>query len=324
MPLLKRISAVISLVISVLFVFVLGWYGISKYLSQEKSIQSYMISTPIISERSLNTPKLKIAAYNIAHGRGGISDAGNWQHNRKEDVLAHLDKIVRQINGENPDILILNETDFSSTWSFQVNQAAYIAEKCGFPYILEQVNMDISFPFYRFCFGNAVLSKYAITNEQFIEFKPYSTMEDVLAGSHHAAFCELKTPFGRVGLFAVHLEYRSEKIRFQCVESMADICSDKTFPILAAGDFNSTPIGFAKSIVTSDGQNAMSFLLDQAKFKSYLNQANHSGDYTFPSENPEKVIDWIIGKGNVQFSGSKTIMSDLSDHLMIVTEIELK
>jgi endonuclease/exonuclease/phosphatase family metal-dependent hydrolase len=93
------------------------------------------------------------------------------------------------------------------------------------------------------------------------------------------------------------------------------------YPVIALGDFNSTPPGLPKSKVSEKNENAMMFLFNQKGFVSYLNEADHQGGFTFPSENPDRRIDWIIGKGIDNFSNSKIIKSYLSDHLMIVTEL---
>jgi endonuclease/exonuclease/phosphatase family metal-dependent hydrolase len=183
--------------------------------------------------------------------------------------------------------------------------------------------MVVSIPFYHLNFGNAILSKYPIQNKKFIDFQPYSELEDIFVGNHDAFFCELKSPSGPIGIFAIHFEYRSEAIRVQCAEILAEMCSEIKYPIIALGDFNSSPSGLTKSKVTKNGKNAMSFLFGEKGFISYLNKEDEKSAFTFPSEKPDRIIDWIIGKGISKFSNSKIIKSNLSDHLMIVTEIEL-
>lgn len=145
--------------------------------------------------------------------------------------------------------------------------------------------------------------------------------EDLFAGNHDAFFCELKLPSGLVGIFGVHLEYRSETIRVQNAEIIAKMSSEIELPIIVLGDFNSTPSGWPKSALSENGKNAMSLLFDEQGFISYLKEKNN---YTFPSAQPPRLIDWIIGKRIRTFSNSNIIKSNLSDHLMIVTEIEFK
>jgi len=305
-----------------LIVFVFSWYSVSRIRGINNRLSLFLLEDIITKSNTSGTNKLEIAAYNIAHGRGGKYGAKNWRYSTVQELLEHLDKIAEQIKKESPDIIVLNETDFSSAWSFHINQAQYIGKKCGYSYILEQINMDVSFPFYRFCFGNAILSRYPIEKKKFIDFQPYSELEDIFAGNHDAFFCELKLPFGPIGVFGIHLEYRSEEIRVQCAELLAEMCSEIEYPIIALGDFNSTPVGLPKSRVSENGKNTMTFLFGKAEFISYLGKKYDKNDYTFPSEAPDRLIDWIIGKEIKKFSGSKNIKSNLSDHFMVVTEVE--
>jgi len=302
-----------------ILVMVLTGYAVSRIIAINTPLSVYVLKESIVERDNDKINKLKVASYNIAHGRGGKYAAKNWHHNTEVELLKHLDKIAAQIKTEDPDIIILNEVDFSAAWSFNINQAEYIGKKCGYTYILEQKNIVVSFPFYHLSFGNALLSRYPIQNAKFIDLQPYSKFEDIFAGHHDAFFCELKLPFGPVGIFGVHLEYRSETIRVQNAEIIAKMSSEMDFPIIVLGDFNSTPSGWPKSALSEKGKNAMSLLFDTYGFMSYLKTKN---SYTFPSEQPRRLIDWIIAKRIRTFSNSNIIQSNLSDHFMIVTTIE--
>lgn len=306
-----------------LFAIILSWYLVSRIKTENTPLAVYSMGKNSGETSSYDTGKFRVASYNIAHGRGGKRDASNRGHKSEKALIEHLDKISQQIKIADTDILLLNETDFSSAWSFNINQAEYIAKKCGYPYILEQKNVGVSFPFYRLHFGNAILSRYPIRNEQFIDLEPYSVLEKILAGNHDAFFCEIVLPSGPVGVVGIHFEYRSETIRVRCAEILAQICSDLEFPVIALGDFNSTPVGLSKSRASENGKNAMSFLFNEKGFVSFFQDQNVKKSYTFPSEKPDRLIDWIIGKGIKNFSNSNIIQSDLSDHLMVVTEVEL-
>jgi endonuclease/exonuclease/phosphatase family metal-dependent hydrolase len=303
---------------------VISWYSVSRIRAANNPLEVYSF-TKNAGKTSAHglLDRLKVSSFNIAHGRGGKYGAKNRSHKSEKELLEHLDKIAGQINGQSPDIIVLNEVDFSSAWSFNIDQAKYIAKKCGYPYLLEQKNMVVSFPFYHLSFGNALLSKYPIQNEVFVDLPPYSELEQIFAGDHNAFFCEVKLPSGPVGVFGIHLEYRSESIRVRCVEILDEICSKKSSPVIALGDFNSTPTGLAKSEVTQSGKNAMSFLFGEKGFISYLEKEDENHIFTFPSEKPDRLIDWIIGKGIRNFSNSRVVRSKLSDHLMIVTEVEI-
>ncbi len=319
----KKIIKIAALVVIVLLCFVFGWYAVSRILSVKHRIKSYSLKHEAAGKKTISARTLKIGAYNIAHGRGGKRGDTNWKHETREELIKHLDRISEQILKEPPDILVLNEVDFSSAWSFHLNQAGYIAGRCGYTYVLEQRNIDVSFPFYKFIFGNAVLSRYPLKNEMFVKFPPKSKIENLFVGNHDGLYCEVDLPGGGLGIFAIHLEARSEDVRVSCAKLIAEKCSSVAKPVIAVGDFNSTPKGFPEVKLSENGENAMSFLLDKGGFIPYLELKNDPDYYTFPSEAPVKVIDWIIGKGINGFLNSERVKSPLSDHLMIVTNVRV-
>lgn len=306
-----------------ILLILISWYTVGRVGHRNAPVSVSSFKADIAGKNSPGNSPLKVAAYNIAHGRGGKYGAKNWSHNTEKDLKEHLDHIAGQIQAENPDIVVFNEIDFSARWSFNINQARYLSEKCGYPYVLEQKNMDVSFPFYCFRFGNALLSRHPVVKEMFVDFPPYSRLEDIFAGNHDGFFCEVQLPSGPIGVFGIHMEYRSEDTRVRCARALADMCAKMDHPVIALGDFNSTPTSLPKSQVSGQNENAMTFLFQKKGFISYLDETDHHGGFTFPSEKPDRRIDWIIGKGFDHFSNSKIIKSNLSDHLMIVTEIEL-
>lgn len=301
------------LLIGAIVAFVLGWYAVMRVRGKYNPVSVYTVDGGAARKGAAVDSTLKLAAYNIAHGRGGKLGAGNWQDRTKPEYLKHLDRIAEQINAENPDVLVLNEVDFDAAWSFHVNQARHIAERCGYRFVLEQNNVDVSFPFYRFRFGNAVLSRFPIRRHEFLDFPPLSKWEDVFAGNHDGVYCEIETPRGPVGLFAVHLEHRSESFRLRCARKIGERASRGGSAVLAMGDFNSIPTG-----------DAMTYLLGEGGFVAYVGSPVAPRDYTFPSQRPERVIDWIIARGARRFSRAHTVYSGLSDHLMVVSELAIE
>jgi len=47
-----------------------------------------------------------------------------------------------------------------------VNQAAWTADRAGYPHYATQRNYDVSLPFFKMRFGNAVLSRWPIDRVQ--------------------------------------------------------------------------------------------------------------------------------------------------------------
>jgi len=73
--------------------------------------------------------------------------------------------------------VVLNEADFDATWSGGINQAQWIAKHAGYPYHVEQRNYDVSLPFFKPRFGNAILSRWPILDAEQIELPAVSKWE---------------------------------------------------------------------------------------------------------------------------------------------------
>jgi len=302
---------------------ILLWYATVRVFSSSYAVKSYELSLNIPDSAISDKSTISVGSFNIAHARGGKKGASNWQDQTKEDYLQHLRNIASQIEDSQLDVIVLNEVDFSSAWSFHVNQASYIAEQAGYPYVVEQKNMDISFPFYHFKFGNAILSRYPVVDSTSIVFTPYSKWEALFAGNHNGVLSTLQTPLGQIGVAAIHLEYRSEEIRVQAANQLYSIGENSEFPIVAAGDFNSTPIPFSGAQITSAGLNALSCLLGQAGFRAPSIIENETQHFTFPAQKPVKIIDWILEKGRLEIIDWRVVRSNLSDHFLVASVLKV-
>ena len=104
---------------------------------------------------------------NIAHGRGQAGSNLDELGGPKRKRIAMIGQLIKD---HDPDFVVLNEADFYSTWSGHQNQAEAIAELAGFPYRMEQRNLDFRFLYGSFAFGNALLSKTPIEQATYIEY----------------------------------------------------------------------------------------------------------------------------------------------------------
>ncbi|MEM9556138.1 MAG: endonuclease/exonuclease/phosphatase family protein [Acidobacteriota bacterium] len=263
----------------------------------------------------------KLAAFNIAHGRGGVFGASNWQDRDEVDLERHLDAIAQQIASSAADVVVLNEADFDTQWSHRVDQARVIAEKAGYPFVAAQPNIDVSVPFVSFSFGNAILSRFPLREARAFDFSPWSPLQDLLAGNHDGLFAVVELPDGPVAVLAVHLEVRSEAVRVECAKQILALRDETELPLLVAGDFNSTPLGFPGAQRTVDGLNALSLLVGGGFSSAIRESGDASAHFSFPSAQPEIVIDWVLASEGVTLVESRVVQSTLSDHLMVVASV---
>lgn len=264
--------------------------------------------------------RIRVACYNIAHGRGLA--VSNWDGGSRAERIARLDEIADLLRRIDADVVVLNEVDFDASWSHSVNQAQYLADKAGYPYRAEQRNLDFQILFWTWRFGNAVLSKYPITDARVVDLPGYSSWETVLAGKKRAIRCEISLGGRSVRVVGAHLSSRSEALRVSSANALADIAAGSTLPTIVAGDLNSTPPGFPESASDPDGNNAMETLDDASCFqRSPLSRPVAADELTFHCVEPRCVIDWVLIPLDWHFLQYSVELSQLSDHRPVHADI---
>ena len=309
-------------VLGALLVFVP--YLSSRIMAPYRSVRLIEIEPGFAATPPSDSPfRLRIMAYNIAHGRG-LSDS-NWTESGAFHQ-SQVSKIADLVGEFSPDVLILNEVDFSTLWSGHQNQAASIAEKNGFQFRVEQRNLDFGFVFGCFRFGNAVLSKHPIVDIQPLDYPALHRWESLCAGKKRGVrvAIQIKTAHASkvINVVPIHLEHRSEHIRVESVKFILDQTRDN-HPLVLAGDFNSTPDGFPKSKKNHKGENAMDWLVATSKFRIPPHDSPELMERTHPSDEPQQVIDWILTSvdNDLVVSHYKVIDSQLSDHRAVLTDL---
>lgn len=312
---------------------VIGPYAVGRFRATGRRVRVTSDNAATLPGATAPPATLKIATYNIAHGRGPIDD--NWREGggpKRERVL----QIAELLRRQNADVVVLNEVDFDATWSGGRNQAAAIARAAGFPHRVEQRNLDFRFLYGSWKFGNAVLSRFPIVEAELVEFPPLSRWESALAGHKRGVVCTLQLPNDRqVRVLAVHIETRSADVRVQCARRIAEIASESGAPLIAAGDFNSTFPGLPHFEQTAGGENAMSVLQSSGRFetpaiarrqeigreRADVNAAPGPDHFTWSTAEPDRVIDWILIPSGWRFEEYRVLPSDLSDHRPVVAVV---
>ncbi len=259
------------------------------------------------------TGDVRFAAYNIAHGRGSKLGQSNSE-GLPEDKITRLQQIGAFLKAENTDIVVLNEVDFYTKWGGYIDQASVIAEAGEFPYIARQNNYDILLPGYSLQFGNAVLSRYPIQSARREALPPLSVLEAWFGGNHDVIDTVIQLNEDQtVRLWGLHLEVRDEAVRIESVQQiLAQMRDDE--PTVLAGDLNSRPL-------SNNEPSAFTTLMNSGKFGVY--PTVESETYTFPSEDPNRTIDWVLYSAEWNYVSGRVPEVALSDHLPVVVNLQL-
>lgn len=300
--------------------FVLGPYVYTRVLSPWRALDVQVLAVSNGSGAADDADTLRIACYNIAHGRGLAKS--NHSGGTPEIRRKRLDDIAELLIDLDADVVVLNEADFNASWSQSIDQAEYLATKAAYPYIAKLSNLDFRLAHRSWRFGNAVLSRYPIRDAYEIDLPGYAAWETVLAGKKRALFCEIDKDGSPFGMVAVHLSHRSEGLRVASAQRLIDFANGYGSPLVLAGDFNSTPADDPEHRTDADGNNAMGRFDQSGLFTRFPNEVTQDTSlYTFPSDDPQRVIDWVLASDDFQVVRGLVEPSELSDHRPVVVDL---
>jgi endonuclease/exonuclease/phosphatase family metal-dependent hydrolase len=314
----------IAVIILVFIGFTIGWYLVVRLASPWNAVKLITLNEKFSSNQADVKQELRVGCYNIAHGRGGRLSTKSWEGGDRATKIHRVKQIGRILKDAQIDIVVLNEVDFSSFWSGHFDQARVIAQEAGYSYFAEQRNVDIAIPFCSIRFGNAILSRYPISEAKFIKFPNPSRIQELFGGdTKYGLLCTIDLPGGdSIRVFAVHLTVHSEALRAECARIILRIQAESDIPLIAMGDFNSTPIGYPDSRSDKSGNNAIDLLFKSSLFATIpMGIPPNSKDFTFPSEKPSLVIDWIFVSSPWKITEKEVLSSELSDHLPVVARL---
>jgi len=297
-------------------------YLFSRAVAPQSRLQAFTDNSA--ADDPIDTDELRIACYNIAHGRG-LAES-NLEGGDEQTRLNRLDEIAALLDEIDADIVVLNEVDFETSWSNNVNQAEYLANKCGYPHRVEERNLDFRVLHQTWRFGNAVLSKLSLSNATLIDLPSYSEFETAVAGKKRAFGVDVRIAENLfVHIVAAHLSHRSEDLRERSAKSIIQHTRNQELPCIVAGDMNSSPKNFPGANATVDDRNAMETFAQSKLFLcSQITPPSSPSRFTFRSDIPKIVIDWFLITEELNFRSYDVIHSQLSDHRPIVAEVGIE
>jgi len=242
--------------------------------------------------------ELRIMSFNIAAGYGNVND------------------IAEAIEKYNPDIVALQEVDvhWSERSDFQ-DQVLFLEAKLDmnsfFGEIYTYENDTGNDPPRQF--GLAFLSKPAITHQKNHSLSRLSTQSEEAGIQLLPGFPEIVIEIDntRIHLFNTHLDYRQDpSVRVAQIEEMMEIMKAAEGPVVLAGDLNARP-------EADELRPLFDLLKDVWEYKK------DDPGFTFPSDQPDRRIDYILHSGHFEVSDAFTADTDASDHLPVVVDLLL-
>ena len=255
-------------------------------------------------DRAVIPPKgqsLRVMTYNI-YGARATSPAN----------AADLDAIAEVIRRQNPDFVTLNEVDvFTNRTGKDVHQACDLAEKLGMEWHFSKaIDRDGGE------YGDAVLSKYPI-----LEKRSYRLPCAAEQPGEDRALCVIRVQIDGKDLYvaSTHLDHLSGDASrlVQAAEIRRIRDTELEGDLILCGDLNAIP---SSNVI--------------ATMTSFLTNTGPIDQYTFPSDDPSRKIDYImyapiehfgvqncqvVSRGDQQVGGV-----DASDHRPVIADIRFR
>ena len=255
-------------------------------------------------DRAVIPPKgqsLRVMTYNI-YGARATSPAN----------AADLDAIAEVIRRQNPDFVTLNEVDvFTNRTGKDVHQARDLAEKLGMEWHFSKaIDRDGGE------YGDAVLSKYPI-----LEKRSYRLPCAAEQPGEDRSLCVIRVQIDGKDLYvaSTHLDHLSGDASrlVQATEIRRIRERELEGDLILCGDLNAIP---SSNVI--------------ATMTSFLTNTGPIDQYTFPSDDPSRKIDYImyapiehfgvqncqvVSRGDQQVGGV-----DASDHRPVIADIRFQ
>jgi endonuclease/exonuclease/phosphatase family metal-dependent hydrolase len=247
--------------------------------------------------------KLRVMSYNIANARGNFDDI--WKMRSEHAIKGNLDQIIRMSQYEGIDVLCMNEVDFDSKRTHNIDQAEYIAKGLCYNHVIKE--RIFSFPGI-VDVGNAIVSRYPLKLNSSMQYGgPYIASRICHIFKSLVDF-DVEYEKGRsLNMVLTHLDHWRKKTRLKQTAMLIRHLRKKRQPFILLGDFNSGP-----------GMPAYDSII-----KSGLVHNPYAGIPTFRAHKPTASKDHILVSRELNIKNYHVIWAEMSDHRPVVGDVIL-
>jgi endonuclease/exonuclease/phosphatase family metal-dependent hydrolase len=307
------------------------YYAIGPGISESKLPRSAVLKFGESAAAVAKPSKLTVVSYNIGYGSGLKN---NQEPVTEAEHQANLEKMASDLQSLKPDLVFLQEVDFRSRRSFNIDQMKFLAEKLGLghgAYVLTWNKNYVAWPYWpparhfgKVVSGQAVLSRYPIQSQQLIEFpKPANNAfwYNWFYLDRIVQHLILDLPGEQVSVYNIHLEAFSADTREEQITQLGRLIKADPFEAkIAAGDFNlADPILGDKEDSDRDTKGLLKAFAATTGMKAIQGEKPY---YSMPSSDPYKLIDHIFYSPRFRLEKAGNILnSTASDHLAVWTNL---
>ncbi len=346
---LKVIKKMFLLVAVLLLSLVLGLLWMAKGLQSPHTFEAPAQElTGLQTKTSTDTSTLKVVVWNIAwaYGWGSEGSGGAKPREHFEQTLAKMGKVLKDAN---PDLVLMQEVDFGSHRSHDMNQAEILAKAAGLPWVAEAVSWEanyLPFPYWppenhygQLRSGGALLSRYPITKNTVELYKKPAENGFIYNLGYlfrYLQMAEVQIGDDKLAVFNAHLDAFSDTNRQAHAKHIANTLTNKMQPaILFGADLNTVP---PESTMRSDYPDEKESNHEEDATLSYLRGVdgisdtlsedefvNNQSDYfTFPAHEANRKLDFLFAGSAYEVVSFRVMKEagDASDHLPIMAVLK--
>ena len=339
-----KMALITTGLVVITFLLLLFWMAGGLQLPKRTQLKPLAIDTNSEGNVKSSTTSISALSWNIAWAYGQGSE-GSGKRKSPEQMKKHLLEISNHIMEINADIVLLQEVDFDSDRSYNVDQAAFIAKKAGYQYLVRGESWSanyLPFPYWppsehwgQIVSGGAILSKLPIQDCE-ITLLPKPAAQSFFYRQfylfRYLMRCEVSWQGRTLSIFNTHLEAFDLTNREKQTELVTKILSETSEkPSILGGDFNTVPREAKNQHAYPDepetdhrNDRTLQILMtnsDLQEAAAQLPTPSVEERYTFPATEPNRQLDHFFNSPQVQAVdfevSNKTCRA--SDHLPILS-----
>ncbi len=325
---MRRIFSVLIKMIFVFIVLFVAFYFWGSSAALNKNDYAKLIENDYQVSHT-NDSIFSVITYNIGYLSGMTN---NKPIAKTKDLFnKNLDQALTEFKKLDSDFIALQEVDYNSGRSFNVNQEEEIG-KLGYNYIARAINWDkkyVPFPyglpsvnFGKVVSGQSILSKYSLNDYsrivlERVENNPF--YRDAFYLDRLVQVVKTNINGKELILLNVHLEAFDKKTRIKHVKKVVELFNHyaKDYPTILVGDFNSDPAFKDAAILeVFNIPNVGNAAFSKEKY-----------DFTYDSDKPHKRLDYIFYTSENIIPVEARVLKEfgqVSDHLPLLMKFKLK